>query len=293
HFSAVKPKSTRYTSEEDTRLPTETSKACSAQLYLSPLATCARGVHYLNSRSLTQGNRDDSSSWNLHTQTRTPTHQNPRTDAVPLAQHCTSCLNTLMSLWSVDAPGSVWVNMETLESASKYIDSLCEAISMRTSNRQEVPAGPPGLQTMKVSKSFCSIDAKMKHYLNKDIKFKTLPKLSLRAQCYFYITTTSTSSKQVFSKGKLIIYWKLSALKPKSIEQLLCSKDLLQTFEVPIQLYTYDTREMNIFSKIKLKKKLKQTEMKLTPASSRIRAGEHLGFGYGGRPYPDPDPQRF
>ncbi|KNZ60440.1 CMGC/SRPK protein kinase, partial [Puccinia sorghi] len=75
----------------------------------------------------------------------------------------------------VDDPGSVWVNMVTLESALEYRDSLCEAISIRTSNRQEVPAGPPGLQfvdcailclacyeylfcerTMKVSNSFCN-----------------------------------------------------------------------------------------------------------------------------------------
>ncbi|KNZ47430.1 hypothetical protein VP01_639g3 [Puccinia sorghi] len=46
---------------------------------LGPLAKCTRCVHSLNSRSFTLGNRDDSSSCNLHTQTRTPTLQSPRT----------------------------------------------------------------------------------------------------------------------------------------------------------------------------------------------------------------------
>ncbi|PLW07252.1 hypothetical protein PCASD_25673 [Puccinia coronata f. sp. avenae] len=64
--------------------------------------------------------------------------------------------------------------MRMLQSALKHRSSLCEAISIRTSNRQEVPAAPPGLQfvdcaifclvcyeysfceaTMKVSDPFC------------------------------------------------------------------------------------------------------------------------------------------
>ncbi|KNZ59771.1 hypothetical protein VP01_1664g5 [Puccinia sorghi] len=68
-----------------------TYKACSAQLYLNPLVTCARGVHSLNSRPrqlylnplVTCARGDDSSSCNLHTQTRTPSHQNPRTNPAP------------------------------------------------------------------------------------------------------------------------------------------------------------------------------------------------------------------
>lgn len=75
----------------------------------------------------------------------------------------------------IDDLGSVWVNVKTLDSALEYRDSLCEAISIRTSNRQQVPTPPPGLQfvdcaicclacyeysfcerTMKVSNLFCS-----------------------------------------------------------------------------------------------------------------------------------------
>lgn len=71
----------------------------------------------------------------------------------------------------VDEPGSVWVSKSILDSSCKYRDSLCEAISIRTSNRQEVPTAPPGLQFVDCAifclacyeYSFCEGNMKVSH----------------------------------------------------------------------------------------------------------------------------------
>ena len=64
----------------------------------------------------------------------------------------------------------------------------------------------------------------------------SLPTLALMARRYLCIPATSASSERVFSKGRRIVSWQRSSLKPSTIEELICLKDWFQTFDGPFWL---------------------------------------------------------
>lgn len=62
---------------------------------------------------------------------------------------------------------------------------------------------------------------------------KKFPLLSSMARVFLAIPVTSASSERVFSKGRRVISWQRAALKPKTVEQLLCLKSWFQAFDGP------------------------------------------------------------
>jgi hypothetical protein len=53
--------------------------------------------------------------------------------------------------------------------------------------------------------------------------------LSKMTQTFLAIPATSAALKRVFSKGRQILSWQRSSLKPKAVEQLLCLKEWYQS----------------------------------------------------------------
>jgi hypothetical protein len=59
----------------------------------------------------------------------------------------------------------------------------------------------------------------------------TFPILSKMAHKYLAIPATSTSLERVLSKGRRVLSWQRSSLKPSSVEQLICLKEWYRAFD--------------------------------------------------------------
>ena len=88
------------------------------------------------------------------------------------------------------------------------------------------------------------IRAEFNQYLKEDIETegvkvlpywanrqKTFPLLASMARRFLSIPATSAASERVFSNGRRIVSWQRSALKPVSVEQLICLKDWFKKFD--------------------------------------------------------------
>ncbi|PLW09422.1 hypothetical protein PCANC_17622 [Puccinia coronata f. sp. avenae] len=71
----------------------------------------------------------------------------------------------------------------------------------------------------------------LQYWFTRRKKFPTLAKM---ARIFLAIPATSAASERVFSKGRRIVSWQRSSLKPQSLEELLCVKEWYQLPNGPL-----------------------------------------------------------